>query len=104
MEFDKDLQSIQEVRNLVAAAKKAQEEYAEYSQEQMDKICMAVVKACEANLEKLAKMAVEETGFGIWQDKVLKNTLGSTLTWQSMKDLKAVGILKEDKEKKIIDC
>ncbi|MCQ2561622.1 MAG: acetaldehyde dehydrogenase (acetylating) [Clostridia bacterium] len=103
MEFDKDLQSIQEVRNLVAAAKKAQEEYAEYSQEQMDKICMAVVKACEANLEKLAKMAVEETGFGIWQDKVLKNTLGSTLTWQSMKDLKAVGILKEDKEKKIIE-
>ena len=69
MEFDKDLQSIQEIRDLVANAKAAQAEYVEYSQEQMDKICLAVTKACEQNLEKLAKMANEETGYGVWQDK-----------------------------------
>ena len=73
MEFDKDLRSIQEVRDIVAAAKAAQAEYAEYTQAQMDKICLAVTRACEQNLEKLAKMANEETGYGVWQDKVLKN-------------------------------
>ena len=99
MEFDKDLQSIQEIRNLVANAKAAQAEYAEYTQEQMDKICLAVTRACEQNLEKLAKMANEETGYGVWQDKVLKNKLGSTMTYESFKDMKCVGILKEDKEK-----
>jgi acetaldehyde dehydrogenase (acetylating) len=103
LEFDKDLQSIQEIRNLVANAKAAQAEYAEYTQEQMDKICYAVAKACEQNLEKLAKMANEETGYGIWQDKVLKNKLGSTLTYEAFKDMKCVGILKEDKQKKLIE-
>jgi len=103
LEFDKDLQSIQEIRNLVANAKAAQAEYAEYTQEQMDKICLAVTRACEQNLEKLAKMANEETGYGVWQDKVLKNKLGSTMTYESFKDMKCVGILKEDKEKKLIE-
>ena len=103
MEFDKDLQSIQEVRNLVANAKAAQAEYAEYTQEQMDKICLAVTRACEQNLERLAKMANEETGYGVWQDKVLKNRLGSTMTYESFKDMKCVGILKEDKEKKLME-
>ena len=103
MEFDKDLRSIQEVRDIVAAAKAAQAEYAEYTQEQMDKICLAVTRACEQNLEKLAKMANEETGYGVWQDKVLKNRLGSTMTYNSFKDMKCVGILKEDKEKKLIE-
>ena len=103
MEFDKDLRSIQEIRNLVANAKAAQAEYAEYTQEQMDKICLAVTRACEQNLERLAKMANEETGYGVWQDKVLKNKLGSTMTYESFKDMKCVGILKEDKEKKLIE-
>ena len=103
MEFDKDLQSIQEVRNLVARAKKAQEELAELSQEQIDHICCEVAKACAAQAEPLAKMAVEETGFGNWQDKVLKNLLGSTMTWEAMKDQKTIGILREDAAKGIME-
>ena len=95
MEFDKDLRSIQEVRHLVERAKAAQKEYAAFSQEQVDAIAAAVTKACEGECERLAKMAVEETGFGVWQDKVLKNTLGSTLTWQAIKDQKTVGILSQ---------
>ena len=96
MEFDKDLRSIQEVRHLVERAKAAQKEYAAFSQEQVDAIAAAVTKACEGECERLAKMAVEETGFGVWQDKVLKNTLGSTLTWQAIKDQKTVGILSQN--------
>ena len=101
MQFDKDLQSIQEVRDLISRALEAQEEYASFSQEQVDRIVKAIAEACAANAERLAKMAVEETGFGIWQDKVLKNLLGSTMTYESIRDLKTVGILREDREKKL---
>ncbi|MBQ6997693.1 MAG: acetaldehyde dehydrogenase (acetylating) [Oscillospiraceae bacterium] len=101
MEFDKDLRSIQEVRDLVAKAKAAQEIYAGFSQSKVDAIVKAVAEACAANAQRLAKMAVEETGFGIWQDKILKNLLGSAITYDSIKDLKTVGILSEDSEKKV---
>ena len=101
MEFDKDLRSIQEVRNLVAKAKAAQEVYATFSQTQVDNIVKAVADACVANAQRLAKMAVEETGFGVWQDKILKNLLGSAITYDSIKDLKTVGILSEDHQKKV---
>lgn len=53
--------------------------------------------------EKLAKMANEETGFGIWQDKVIKNIFGSMGVYDEIKNQKTIGILKEDKEKKIIE-
>ncbi|MCI8650181.1 MAG: acetaldehyde dehydrogenase (acetylating) [Anaerotruncus sp.] len=96
MEFDRDLQSIQQVRNLVAQAKEAQKQLAAYSQQQVDTLVEALVKACSQHETELAKMAVEETGFGIWQDKVLKNRLGSVLTWESIREMKTVGVLKED--------
>jgi acetaldehyde dehydrogenase (acetylating) len=98
LEFDRDLSSIQEVRNLVARAKAAQEEYAAFDQQRIDKIVCAVSEACAAQAERLAKMAVEETGFGVWQDKVLKNQLGSTITCESIRDVRTVGVLREDKE------
>ncbi|MEA4934558.1 MAG: acetaldehyde dehydrogenase (acetylating) [Lawsonibacter sp.] len=103
MEFDRDLYSIQEVRTLVAKAKAAQEEYRAYSQEQVDAIVKQIAQACAANAERLAKLAVEETGFGIWQDKVLKNLLGSTMTYENIKDMKTIGILREDKEKGLME-
>ena len=86
--MDRDLQSIQEVRDLVAKAKAAQAELAEFSQEKIDKICEAIAEAGAKNAERLAKMASEETGFGVWQDKILKNILGSTLTWNAIKNIK----------------
>ena len=103
MTLDRDLQSIQEVRCMVAEAKEAQKKLASMSQQQIDKICFEIAKDCAANAEKLAKMAVEETGFGVWQDKVLKNQLGSTITYESCKDMKTVGIICEDKEKGLIE-
>lgn len=101
--IDKDLASVQEVRNLLKAAKEAQKKLAKMSQDQIDKIVKAIAEASAANAEKLAKMAVEETGFGIWQDKVIKNIFGSTYIYDYIKDLKTVGIIAEDKEKKVWD-
>ena len=90
MEFDRDLQSIQEVRNLIAAAKQAQEIYAQFNQEQVDRIVAEIARDGAAHAEELAKMAVEETGFGVWQDKILKNLLGSTLTYDYIKDMNEI--------------
>lgn len=72
---DKDLRSIQEVRNLIESANKAQKELAAMSQQQIDTIVKAIADAGYGAREKLAKMAHEETGFGIWQDKVIKKRL-----------------------------
>ena len=103
MTLDRDLQSIQEVRNLVANAKCAQKELATFSQEKIDSIICEIAKDCAANAQKLAKMAVEETGFGVWEDKVLKNLLGSTITYESCKDMKTVGVIKEDEANGIME-
>jgi len=74
---DKDLISIQETRLLLKNAKKAQVELAQMSQCQIDRICKAIKDAAMANLERLAKMANEETGFGVVKDKVIKNYFAS---------------------------
>lgn len=100
---DKDLISIQEVRNLMKTAKEAQVKLAEMSQSQIDAIVKAICDAGYSNAEKLAKMASEETGFGKWQDKVLKNTFAAKSVYDSIRDLKTVGIVREDEEKKIMD-
>lgn len=101
--MDKDLQSIQEVRELIAAAKTAAEELAEFSQERLDTIVKAVASACEKNAVPLAKLAEEETGFGNWQDKTLKNLLGSAMTYDYIKNMRTRGIINEDKAKGIIE-
>ncbi|MCH7774439.1 MAG: acetaldehyde dehydrogenase, partial [Bacteroidetes bacterium] len=73
MIFDKDLLSIQEARELSHKAHDAQSEYKHFSQQQVDKIVKAMAEAGYEASEHLAKMAKEESGFGRWQDKVIKN-------------------------------
>ena len=94
--LDRDLESIQAVRDLVRNAKAAAEQLAKFSQQQVDAICAEIAKDGAAQAEKLAKLAAEETGFGVWQDKVLKNLLGSAITWDYCKNMKTVGLLSED--------
>lgn len=101
--IDKDLKSIQEVRNLIREAKAAQKVLAGLSQQQIDRICEAVSEATFNQREKLAKMASEETGFGIWQDKVIKNTFASKSVYDYIKDMKTVGVINEDIENKITE-
>lgn len=103
MGLDRDLQSIQEVRDLIAASKAAQKEYGKFSQQRMNEICEAVVRACEENAEKLAKLANEETGYGKWEDKVQKNLLASRVCYEYCKDLQLVGIIAEYPEDGILE-
>lgn len=103
MTLDKDLQSIQEVRDMMKRAVAAQKEFQSWNQEQVDALVRAIANACIANVEPLAKMAHEETGFGIWQDKVIKNLLGSKITYEYIKDMKTVGVIQEDREKRLME-
>lgn len=94
--MDKDLLSIQQVRDLIKAAKTAQKEYSTFTQEKVDKIIEAMSMEVRKHSEELAKMANEETGFGKWQDKVIKNKFASEIVYDSIKDMKTIGILKEE--------
>lgn len=96
MELDQDLRSIQQVRQLVRESAAAQARYAAFSQEQIDRVVARVAQACAAQAEPLAKQAAQETGYGRWEDKVLKNQLGSTMTYDYIKGMKTVGVLRED--------
>ena len=102
MTFDKDLQSIQEARTLAKIAKEAQLEFKHFSQEQVNKIVKAMAEAGYENSEKLAKMAAEESGFGKWQDKVIKNQFATKNVYESIKDLKTVGIIASEANGKVL--
>lgn len=101
--IDKDLQSIQEVRSLLKEAEAAQKVLATFDQAKIDQIVKAIADACFAASERLAKMANEETGFGIWQDKVIKNVFGSKGIYDAIKDQKTIGLLRDNTEEKILD-
>lgn len=101
--YDIDLQSIQEARLVVAAAKKAQQELAEMDQEKIDKIVENLMKHAFESAEYLAKLAHEETGFGKISDKVIKNRFASKILFESIKDMKTVGLLVDDKVNKVMD-
>lgn len=100
---DKDLLALQEMRDAVKKAKDAQLQYMSFSQEQVDKIVKAVADAAYAKSYELAVMAVEETGMGVIEHKKIKNDVGSKDVYESIKDLKTVGIISEDKEKGIVE-
>ena len=99
--YDKDLLSMQEVRQLVGAAKKAQQELAEKSQEEVDLIVRSIANAGVRNARRLAQMANEDTGFGVVEDKVIKNVFASRGVYEYIKDMKTVGELERDEEKKL---
>ncbi|MGX7196560.1 acetaldehyde dehydrogenase (acetylating) [Enterococcus olivae] len=102
MLYDKDLQSIQEARIAIATAKQAQEKLAEMTQEQLDKIVCHLAKKASENATYLAELANKETGFGNVQDKTLKNKFASESVYENIKELQTVGILKDDKENKVL--
>lgn len=100
--FDKDLRSIQEARDLARLGKTAANNIAEYTEEQIDKIIRNMVRVAEENAACLAKMAVEETGFGKVEDKTYKNHLASGILYESIKDMKTIDIIEEDEVNKIM--
>ena len=100
---DKDLQSIQEARDLATQAFSAWKSWASASQAQVDQVCEAMATAALDASERLGKMAHEETGFGVPEHKRLKNEFASRNVWESIKDLKTVGVISHDIAKKIYE-
>src|SRR5437867_8519328 len=100
---DKDLVSIQEVRSKVEKAYAASLKFRHYSQEQVDSIVERMAAAARADSQRLAELAVEETGYGNAKDKLAKNLLCADLLPRRMRGLKTIGVLRELPEEKVTE-
>ncbi len=94
--MDPDLLSIQEARTLVTTARDAQRIWGNATQEQVDRVCAAMADAAYRASERLGRMASEETGYGVPEHKKLKNQFASKNVWDSIKDIKTVGVIEHD--------
>ncbi len=86
----------EKVEQLIGRAIFAAAEFQQFDQKQTDKVVEAVYKAGLNARISLAKMAVEETGMGIWEHKVWKNVIGTQLVYESIKNEKTVGVISDD--------
>jgi acetaldehyde dehydrogenase (acetylating) len=100
---DKDLGSIAEARTLARRANEAQLLLAEFSQEKIDAIIDAMAAAATSHAEPLARLAVEETGYGNVADKIEKNLFGSRDVYAFIRPMKTVGVVNRIEQKKIIE-
>jgi acetaldehyde dehydrogenase (acetylating) len=98
MSADKDLISVQQARDLVDAAHRAQLEIARFDQAKIDRICEAMSKAALRESPRVAALAVEETGYGIPADKQEKNRFAAEDVWNYFKNLRTVGVVSETKD------
>ncbi len=88
---------VEKLQEAIERTREAQKKFATYTQEQVDKIFLAAASAANKARIPLAKMAVEETGMGIVEDKVIKNNYASEYIYNAYKDAKTCGIIEEDK-------
>ena len=93
----KCVDSVESFKEAFENVRKAQEEFAKFSQEKVDEIFKAAAMAANAARIPLAKMAVEETGMGVVEDKVIKNHYAAEYIYNAYKDTKTCGVLEEDK-------
>src|SRR6187549_240935 len=100
---DTDLTSIANARALARAAKQARPQLAELSQERIDAIVTAMAEAVTPQAGVLAKMAVEETGYGVVADKVQKNLFASQRVFEFIRPMKTVGVVNRIEDRKIIE-
>ncbi len=92
------IENVEQLDALVDRVVAAQKEYATFSQEQVDKIFKAAATAADKARIPLARMAVEETGMGIIEDKVIKNHFASEYIYNKHKNTKTCGVIENDKE------
>ena len=88
---------------MVERAHAAQQIWAKASQAQVDRVCASMAEAAFLASERLGRLAAEETGFGVPEHKKLKNEFGSRHIWESIKDIKTVGVINYDDEKKVYE-
>ena len=103
MSFDKDLQAIQQVRDLCARAKQAHLIFKDFSQEEVDNVVAAMAETGFQASEKLAKAAVRETGYGNVPDKTRKNQFATRDIYESIRELRTVGVINDDRKNKILE-
>ncbi len=90
--------NVEALNDLLDRVKKAQQEYENYTQEQVDAIFKAAATAADKMRIPLARMAVEDTGMGVLEDKIIKNHFASEYIYNKHKNAKTCGIIREDKE------
>lgn len=100
---DSDLRSVQQARDMVLASHAAWESYAHFSQEQVDRIVDACARAASDAAYDLAKLAVDETGYGVVEHKFIKNKFASDDVYAFIRDMKTVGIIREIPERKVYE-
>lgn len=98
MSADKDLLSVQQARDLVEAAHRAQVDLARFDQTKIDHICEAMAAAALRESPRVAALAVEETGYGVAADKEEKNRFAAEDVWNYFKNLRTVGVVSESKD------
>src|SRR5229473_5860525 len=100
---DRDLASIAEARALARRAKQAWLELAEFSQERIDAVVDAMAAAATAHTEVFARLAVEETGYGVVADKIQKNLFSSQKVYQFIRPMKTVGVVARHEDRRVIE-
>ena len=93
----KIIDSVETLEAALASLKEAEKKFSTYTQEQVDKIFLAAASAANKARIPLAKMAVEETGMGVVEDKVIKNNYAAEYIYNAYKNTKTCGIIEEDK-------
>ena len=88
--------SVEKLEETIARVKEAQKKFASYTQEQVDQIFLAAASAANKQRIPLAKLAVEETGMGIVEDKVIKNHYAAEYIYNAYKNTKTCGVIEED--------
>lgn len=91
-----------QIRELVSTARAAQAVFESFSQEQVDAIVKGIGKYVYDNAEMLARMAVDETGLGNYDDKVLKNKGKARIIWNGLKGKKSRGVIGEDPDANLV--
>src|SRR5262245_7966307 len=100
---DRDLASIAEARALARRAKQAWLELAEFSQERIDAIVDAMAAAATPQAERFARLAVEETGYGVVADKVQKNLFSSQKVYHFIRPMKTVGVVARHEDRRVVE-
>ena len=97
MSIERVIETEEDLKNLIEDVRKAQKEFSTFSQEKVDKIFLAAAIAANNARLPLAKLAVEETGMGVVEDKVIKNNYAAEYIYNKYKNEKTCGIIEEDK-------
>jgi len=100
---DRDLASIGEARALARRAKEGWLQLAEFDQARVDAIVDAMALSAAAQAEPLARLAVEETGFGIVEDKVQKNLFAARKVYEFIRPMKTVGVIARHEERRVLE-